>query len=132
MKKSAVITGGILILVAVILGAMGAHVLKEVLTDKIMASFETGVRYQMYMGLAILALGLNYSKFRKRSFKLFIGFIITGVSLFSLSIYGLVWAETVGASLKMFFGPITPLGGVLMIIGWILFIVQFFTHKDDS
>ena len=127
-----VIAGGILILFAVVLGAMGAHALKEVLTDNNLSSFETGVKYQMYMGLAILALGLNYSKFRKRSFKLFIGFILTGALLFSLSIYGLVWADTVGASLKMFFGPITPLGGVLMIIGWILFIVQFFTHKDDS
>ena len=132
MKKSVVIAGGILILFAVVLGAMGAHALKEVLTDNNLSSFETGVKYQMYMGLAILALGLNYSKFRKRSFKLFIGFILTGALLFSLSIYGLVWADTVGASLKMFFGPITPLGGVLMIIGWILFIVQFFTHKDDS
>ena len=132
MKKSVVIAGGILILVAVILGAMGAHALKEVLTDNNMASFETGVKYQMYMGLAILALGLNYSKFRKRSFKLFIGFILTGALLFSLSIYGLVWADTVGASLKMVFGPITPLGGVLMIIGWLLFIIQFFTHEEES
>lgn len=132
MKKSIVITGGILILIAVALGAMGAHALKEILTDKNMTSFETGVRYQMYMGLAIMALGLNYSKFRKRSFKLFIGFIITGTILFSLSIYGLVWADTVGASLKMIFGPITPLGGTLMIIGWLLFILQFFTHKEES
>jgi len=131
MKKGVVITGGFLILVAVILGAMGAHALKDILTDRNMASFETGVRYQMYMGIAILALGLNYSKFRKKSFNLFIVFILTGILLFSLSIYGLIWADTVGASLKMIFGPITPLGGVLMIIGWTLFIVQFFTNKDD-
>lgn len=132
MKKSVVIAGGILILFAVILGAMGAHALKEVLTTKNLASFETGVRYQMYMGLAILALGLNYSKFRKRSFKLFIGFILTGSLLFSLSIYGLVWADTVGASLKKVFGPITPLGGVLMIIGWLLFILQFFRNEEET
>ncbi len=132
MKKSVVIAGGILILFGVILGAMGAHALKEVLTVKNMSSFETGVKYQMYMGLAILALGLNYSKFRKKSFKLFIGFILAGTILFSLSIYGLVWADTVGASLKMIFGPITPLGGILMIIGWILFIVQFFTKEAES
>jgi uncharacterized membrane protein YgdD (TMEM256/DUF423 family) len=132
MKKSVVIAGGVLILFAVILGAMGAHALKDILTDKNMLSFETGVRYQMYMGLAILTLGLNYSKFRKKSFKLFLGFILTGSLLFSLSIYGLVWADTVGASLKKVFGPITPLGGVLMIIGWILFIVQFFVNKEES
>lgn len=132
MKKSVVISGGILILFAVVLGAMGAHALKNILTDKNMLSFETGVRYQMYMGLAILALGLNYSKFRKKSFKLFLGFILTGSILFSFSIYGLVWADTVGASAKMVFGPITPLGGVLMIIGWILFIVQFFVNKEES
>ena len=130
MKKSVVIAGGILILFAVVLGAMGAHALKEVLTTKNLASFETGVKYQMYMGLAILTLGLNYSKFRKRSFKLFIGFILTGALLFSLSIYGLVWADTVGASLKMVFGPITPLGGVLMVIGWLLFILHFFRNEE--
>jgi len=131
MKKSIVITGGVFILFAVILGAMGAHALKEVLTDKNLATFDTGVKYQMYMGIAILALGLNYSKFRKKSFKLFIGFIISGSLLFSLSIYGLVWADSVGASVKSILGPITPLGGTLMIIGWVLFIVQFTQKYED-
>lgn len=118
------------ILFAVILGAMGAHLLKEVLTAKNLATFETGVKYQMYMGIAILALGLNYSKFRKKSFQLFIGFIAAGTLLFSFSIYGLVWADTVGASIKGFLGPVTPLGGLLMIIGWLLFILQFIQKHE--
>jgi len=131
MKKGIVITGGVFILFAIILGAMGAHALREVLTDKNLANFETGVKYQMYMGLAILALGLNYSKFRKKSFRFFISFIITGSLLFSFSIYGLVWADTVGAALKSYLGPITPLGGVLMIIGWLLFLIHFAQKYED-
>jgi uncharacterized membrane protein YgdD (TMEM256/DUF423 family) len=130
MKKGIVITGGVFILFAIILGAMGAHALKEVLTVKNLATFKTGIDYQMYMGLAILALGLNYSKFRKNSFRLFISFIITGTLLFSLSIYGLVWAESVGSTAKRFLGPITPLGGTLMIIGWLLFIFQFVWKQE--
>ena len=131
MKKSIVITGGVFVLLAIILGAMGAHALKEVLTDASLASFETGVKYQMYMGLAILALGLNYSKFRKNSFRLYISFIITGSLLFSFSIYGLIWADTVGAAIKSYLGPITPLGGLLMIIGWLLFLIQFTRKYED-
>jgi uncharacterized membrane protein YgdD (TMEM256/DUF423 family) len=131
MKKSIVITGGIFILIAIILGAMGAHALKEILTDKNLATFKTGVDYQMYMGIAILALGLNYSKFRKKSFGLFISFIIFGALLFSLSIYLLVWADSVGSASKRLLGPITPLGGTLMIIGWILFIFQFVQKNKE-
>ena len=131
MKKSIVILGALFILLAVILGAMGAHALKEILSPKNLDSFETAVRYQMYMGLAILMLGLNYTKFRKRKFNVFIGFLIAGVLLFSFSIYGLVWADATGMiGLKKGIGPITPLGGMLMIIGWILFILQFIKTKN--
>lgn len=132
MKKSITITGGLFILFAIVLGAMGAHALKEVLDNENLATFETGVRYQMYMGLAILALGLNYSKFRKRSFRVFIAFMITGTLLFSLSIYGLVWSNSAELpALKRILGPLTPFGGTLLIIGWAIFTVHFFTHKKD-
>lgn len=133
MKKGVVLTGGLLILFAIILGAFAAHALKEILSIKSLQSFETGVRYQMYMGLAILALGFNYHRFRKKTFKLFFSFILIGTLLFSLSIYGLVWADhAMVYSLRKILGPITPLGGTLMIIGWAMFIIQFVSQKEDK
>jgi uncharacterized membrane protein YgdD (TMEM256/DUF423 family) len=134
MKKGVVISGAILILIAIILGAFGAHALKEILSENSLASFETGVRYQMYMGLAILMLGLNYHKFRKRSFGLFYGLIFSGSILFSFSIYALVLSDYYMLfSFRKILGPITPLGGSLMIVGWTIFCVQFInSNKEDE
>jgi uncharacterized membrane protein YgdD (TMEM256/DUF423 family) len=111
---------------------MGAHALKEILSIDSLQSFETGVRYQMYMGILILMLGFNYHRFRKRSFKLFYTLILSGSLLFSFSIYALVWADySLVFSLKKIFGPLTPLGGALMIVGWLVFIFQFFSPKEE-
>ena len=133
MKKGVVISGALLILIAIILGAFAAHALKEILSQSSIASFETGVRYQMYMGLAILMLGLNYHKFRKRSFGLFYWLIFSGVILFSFSIYALVLSDYFMLfSLRKILGPITPLGGSLMIVGWAVFCVHFIRSSKDN
>lgn len=133
MKKSVVIIGAALIVISIAIGAMGAHALKEILNDKSLSSLETAVRYQMYMGIAILSLGMNYHKFRKRSFNYFYLFILSGTILFSFSIYGLIWADHSALfSLKKVVGPITPLGGTLMIIGWSIFIVELLQKKDEG
>lgn len=133
MKKGVVVTGGLMILFAIILGAFAAHALKEILSIKSLQSFETGVRYQMYMGLALLVLGFNYHRFRKRKFRLFYTFILSGTILFCLSIYGLVWADhAMVFSLRKVLGPITPLGGTLMIVGWAMLIVQFITSNEEG
>ena len=133
MKKGVVITGALFIMFAIILGAFGAHALKEILSDANLKSLETGIRYQMYMGLSILTLGLNYHKFRKKHFKVFYAFMLSGTLLFSFSIYGLVWADTAMLfSLKKVFGPITPLGGTLLIVGWTIFIIQFLSPDKES
>lgn len=132
MKKGVVITGALLILFAILLGAFGAHALKEILNEKSLQSFETGVRYQMYMGIAILTLGFNYHRFRKRKFKLFYFFILLGTLLFSFSIYGLVWADyAMLLTLRKVLGPITPLGGTLLIVGWSMFIFQFVRSDEE-
>ncbi len=133
MKKSVVIIGALLIVISIAVGAMGAHALKEILSVNSLSSLETAVRYQMYMGIAILSLGMNYHKFKKRSFNYFYLFILIGSILFSFSIYGLIWADYSSLfSLKKVVGPITPLGGTLMIIGWSIFIVQFLQKKEDD
>lgn len=127
MNKKIVVTGAILILISIVLGAFGAHALKEVLLPAELASFETGVRYQMYHGLALLAIGLNTNAFGF-SLKWVFNLILVGVILFSGSIYGLSLDELMQLKFS-FLGPITPLGGLLMIIGWTILIVQLIRSK---
>jgi len=127
MNKSIVIIGIVLLVIAIVLGAFGAHALKEHLTLEKLNTFEVGVRYQVYHGLAFLILGLSADKVQF-SLKLPIRLIFTGVILFSGSIYFLAIQEMLGVSLK-FLGPITPLGGLLMITGWLLFMVKIIRSK---
>jgi uncharacterized membrane protein YgdD (TMEM256/DUF423 family) len=122
MNKNVLVIAICFIVVAIILGAFGAHGLKEHVTSEKLASFETGVKYQMYHGLALLVIGLNADKLAF-SLTSVAGFIILGTLLFSVSIYFLAIQEMLGMSLK-FLGPITPIGGGLLIIGWVIFLVK--------
>ncbi|MBL1280416.1 MAG: DUF423 domain-containing protein [Fluviicola sp.] len=128
MNKRIVIAGILLIIVAIILGAFGAHALKEIVSEAKLKSFETGVRYQTYHGLAFLILGLNADRF-SFSLNLCSALILSGVLLFSVSIYFLSLQEPLQISLA-FLGPITPLGGLLMIIGWIILLFKVIKMKS--
>lgn len=112
------------ILTAIILGAFGAHALKEIISTERLVSFETGVRYQMYIGISMLVLALNEKKF---DFDLKWVWILlnVGLQLFCVSIYLLALQEPLKLDLK-FLGPITPLGGLSLIIAWLLLSVKFF------
>ena len=104
-----------------ILGAFSAHALKNILTPIQLHSFETGVRYQMYHGLALLIIGTlknTISKENPKKFQLCSISLAVGTTLFSGSLYIL------SLSGPKFFGPITPIGGMLLILGWILFAVN--------
>ena len=127
MNKKIVISGILLIVVSIILGAFGAHALKEVLSEAKLRSFETGVRYQTYHGLALLVIGLNANQF-KSSIVIVFRMLLIGVLLFSCSIYFLAIQESLGIELK-FLGPVTPIGGLLMIIGWVIFLIQIIKEK---
>lgn len=122
MNRTSVITGIILIVIAIIFGAFGAHALKEKLEAAQLNSFEVGVRYQMYHGLALLALGLSAGQL-KFSMKSFNRIIIIGTIAFCLSIYLLAMKDLVGVNLS-FLGPITPIGGSILIIGWIILLLK--------
>ena len=102
---------------AVILGAFGAHALKEVLSESQLSSFQTGVRYQFFHGLAILILSLNSKQFTNRLSSI-IKIMSAGIILFSFSIYLLNIQDLVGFSMS-YLGPITPIGGLLLITSWI-------------
>ena len=102
---------------AVILGAFGAHALEEVLSESQINSFQTGVRYQFFHGLAILILSFNMNYFTKRLSSI-IKIMSVGIILFSFSIYLLNIQYLIGFSMS-YLGPITPIGGLLLITSWI-------------
>lgn len=118
MKRFVLIISGIFGLLAIILGAFGAHALKTILTPESLASFEVGVKYQMYHAIVLLVLGFNFS-FSNRLEKSIAWSFIIGSFLFSFSIYLLSFAGAWNVNLK-FMGPVTPLGGLFMITGWAL------------
>lgn len=103
---------------AVIFGAFGAHALKKILSEEQLKSFETGVKYQMYHAIVLLIIGFNFS-LEISSEKYMVYSFIIGIILFSFSIYGLVISSAKNKKLR-FLGPITPLGGLFLIIGWCL------------
>ena len=103
--------------------AFGAHAFKKLISAEKLASFEVGVRYQMYSALILLILGFQLD-FDIYSERLAVYGITAGTILFSFSIYFLSFAEYWKKNLK-FLGPITPLGGLLMLIGWISLMISF-------
>lgn len=122
MNKKFVTTGVILVLLAIILGAFGAHGLKKIADANSVASFETGVRYQHYSGLALLIIGFS-SNHLAFNLKPFFRLTLLGTLLFSGSIYLLSLQNLIGMELK-FLGPITPIGGSLLIIGWAVLLIK--------
>ena len=113
MKINALQTGALLAAVAVAFGAFGAHALKARLDPQMLANFETGVRYQMYAALALMVLGTQTGQTRAPIF-LLIGALVFSFSLYLLSLTGI-----------KFLGAITPIGGILMIIGFVLAALDF-------
>ena len=101
---------------AVLFGAFGAHALKQLLNEDQLKSFETGVKYQMYHAIVLLIIGFNFNLESSLQKYMVYSFII-GVLLFSFSIYGLVISSANNKKLT-FLGPITPLGGLLLVCGW--------------
>ena len=108
---------------AIILGAFGAHALKKHFTEALMQSFETGVKYQMYHAIVLLLLGFQLPLDTTLQHAIVWSFII-GIMLFSFSIYGLCISSAKGNKIKIL-GPITPLGGLCLLTGWILLAINF-------
>lgn len=128
MENRITITGLFFGVTSIILGAFGAHALKNYLTPEQLISFETGVRYQMYHALFLLFLAKNESinlKTKKTVFYL----ISIGVVLFSFSIFLLTTKNVTSIDFK-FLGPITPVGGLLLISGWMILLINFFKRKE--
>ena len=127
MKTFTLIVGAVYGLVSVILGAFGAHALKKVISIDKLASFETGVKYQMYSALFLLIVGYIL-KFESPAEKWISILMIAGTFIFSVSIYLLAFSEVAAIPSKLI-GPITPLGGLLMIISWAMLIFYFIKNE---
>ena len=115
---------------SVMLGAMGAHSLKNVLTEKNLSAFQTATEYMGYHGLALILVGIvslqlsdNGAKALKK-----VGFLFTaGILMFSGSIYILI------SDGPRLFGPVTPLGGLCFMLGWFIFAGVMIKHfKNNS
>jgi|SRR5688572_27658797 len=104
---------------SVILGAFGAHTLKSLLTPDQLQSYEIGVRYQFYHAFAILFCGLMTDKLLASKLNMAAGSFIAGILLFSGSIYLLSLKNLIGIENLSWIGPVTPIGGVLFIVGWV-------------
>jgi uncharacterized membrane protein YgdD (TMEM256/DUF423 family) len=117
INKNIVITAALLAALTIIVGAFGAHGLKELISEKSLVSFETGVRYQMYHVIVMLALGLSTGILPKTQ-KWVFWFFIIGILFFSGSIYLLALNEFLPFDTKLI-AFTTPIGGFLLIIGWL-------------
>lgn len=114
-----IFTGALFGMLAVIFGAFGAHALKKILSIEQLHSFEVGVKYQMYHAIVLLIVGFNYTN----TPSLIYWFFTFGIFLFSFSIYGLVLSDSKGKKLR-FLGPITPIGGLLLVCGWFFLLIS--------
>lgn len=116
MDKKILLTAAMLGITAIILGAFGAHALKKVLTETQLQSFEIGVRYQMYHAFFLLFIGI-FTFLNEKERLIIFWLTISGVLFFSGSIYLLATNGITNLKTK-WLGPITPIGGVLLISAW--------------
>ena len=128
MTKKIISTGAIFGVLAIILGAFGAHALKKVLTPEHLVTFETGVRYQMYHALFLILIGTLTDLDEKTKKKIYY-LILSGVILFSGSIYLLATNDLTPFDFRTI-GFITPIGGFLLILGWAVFLLSILKKKS--
>ncbi|ARV15285.1 DUF423 domain-containing protein [Polaribacter sp. SA4-12] len=114
-------------LIAIVLGAFGAHALKDILSSSELSSFETGVRYQMYHVIALLFVNI-YDGFTASQKNSITYIFLLGILLFSGSIYVIHLTSITAKSIWF----VTPLGGLTLIIGWFTMIIIFLKKLRNS
>ncbi len=137
MHRKILLWGLILALLSVVLGAFGAHALKNLVPAEKVAIFETGVRYQFMHALALVALSLfagqNSDAFgNQKGIGWASNFYLVGVLLFSGSLYLLTFQPFCSFDYSKIIGPITPLGGLCFILGWASWARVAWLHKVDK
>ncbi|GGE41563.1 DUF423 domain-containing protein [Psychroflexus planctonicus] len=129
-QRKFLILGSIFGVTAVILGAFGAHALKEMLSAEALASFETGVKYQMYHALLLLFLGVE-KRIQPKAKNAIYYLLLVGIIFFSFSIYLLATNNYTNFDFKSI-AFITPIGGTLIIIAWFVMLFSFFKKNKNK
>ncbi len=130
MNKSLLILGAFLGFTGIVLGAFAAHGLKELISPESVQTFETGVKYQMYHALLLLFVG-STSYVSAKTKKLVFYFVSIGWLFFSGSIYLLATNLLTNFDFKTI-AFITPIGGLCLIIAWMMLFVNFIKIKVDN
>lgn len=130
MNKKIMVTAALLGMLSVIFGAFGAHGLKAFVTDSQIQSFEVGVRYQMYHALMLLFVGLAGFLSLKTKRTIFY-LVLVGIIFFSGSIYGLATNDLTAFNFKSI-AMITPIGGLLLIVSWLVLLFGALKAKFET
>ncbi len=130
MNKKLLITGSILGLISIIFGAFGAHGLKALVSPENILTFEIGVRYQMYHALFLLLVG-STSLVTPKNKNLIFYFTVIGIVFFSGSIYGLATNSLTSFDFTSI-AFITPIGGLLLILAWLVLLINFLKTSFDK
>lgn len=128
MDKKIIATAAFLGMVAIILGAFGAHALKKVLSVEELVTFETGVRYQMYHAFFLLFVATR-KELSQKTLKVIYNLAVAGVVLFSGSIYLLATNNLTSFDFRII-GFVTPIGGLLLILAWSVLFVKIIKQKS--
>jgi len=119
--------GGLAALLAVALGAFGAHALKDRLAPEMLVAWHTGVEYQVYHALGLLAIGIAAIHVPASALLRWSGgLMLAGIVLFSGSLYALALS---GPS---WLGAITPVGGVAFLVAWALFVAAVILSRGQT
>ena len=128
MNKQIIITASLLGMLAVIAGAFGAHALKAVLQPAQLQVWHTAVEYQFYHVFALLFLS-TFARFKNKMISASYYLFTFGIILFSGSLYLLSCRDVLGWGWLWLMGPITPIGGLLFIWGWLMLLLTALRHK---
>lgn len=123
MQRGFVRIAALLGALTVLLGAFAAHRLKQLVSPDLLDVFDTAVRYQFYHVFALLLTGILYRYGRKKTLRWAGIFFISGIILFCGSLYLITWVKTADIGGVDWLGPLTPLGGLCFVTGWILMAV---------
>ncbi|HZF65537.1 MAG TPA: DUF423 domain-containing protein [Chitinophagaceae bacterium] len=123
MQKLHLILGSILAGLGVVLGAFGAHGLKQLVPTETVSSYQTGVQYQMYHAFALMIVGILCDRLNNNLLNWAGLFFVLGIVLFSGSLYFLASLKAMNKVGISGIGLITPIGGLMFIVGWILLLI---------
>lgn len=128
MNKRIIIIASVFGMLAVILGAFGAHGLKKLVSIDQLDAWHTAVQYQFYHTFAMLFLA-TFSRFRSRAINASSWFFTAGILLFSGSLYLISAKDILNIDSLSLIGPLTPIGGLFFILGWVSLLVATIKNK---